>query len=181
MRGLLLTLFAGCLLGTATPSQSNSPAATLTVIRAGSLIDGTSDAPRKNQLIFVRGKRIEKIADASAAIPAGATIIDLSSSTALPGLIDSHTHIFLWGEDPAKGGYDVNILKAGIALRAARATFAVRRALEQGFVALRDLETEGAGFGDIEIKQAIEEGTIPGPRIFGATRAISTTGGYNLE
>jgi imidazolonepropionase-like amidohydrolase len=158
-----------------------APAQRVTVIRAGALIDGTSGAPRKNQLIFVRGNRIEKVVDASAQIPTGAAVIDLSSATVLPGLIDSHTHIFLWGEDPAKGGYDENILKAGIALRAARATFACRRALEQGFTTLRDLETEGAGYGDIEIKQAIEEGTIPGPRIFGATRAISTTGGYNLE
>src|SRR6266568_4521686 len=156
-------------------------AAPLTVIRAGTLIDGVSEAPKKNQLIFVRGERIEKVAEASAAIPSGTHVIDLSNATVLPGLIDAHTHIFLWGEDPAKGGYDANILKAGIALRAARATYAARRALEQGFVALRDLETEGAGYGDIEIKQAIEEGTIPGPRIFGATRAISTTGGYNLE
>ena len=153
----------------------------LTVIRAGSLIDGSNAAPRKNQLIFVRGNHIEKVSDATAQIPAAASVIDLSSATVLPGLIDSHTHIFLWGEDPAKGGYDVNILNAGMALRAARATFACRRALEQGFTTIRDLETEGAGYGDIEIKQAIEEGTIPGPRIFGATRAISTTGGYNLE
>jgi imidazolonepropionase-like amidohydrolase len=156
-------------------------AAALTVIRTGMLIDGVSEAPKKNQLIFVRGERIEKIADGSAPIPAGAKVIDLSNATVLPGLIDSHTHIFLWGEDPAKGGYDANILNAGIALRAARATYAVRRALEQGFTTLRDLETEGAGYGDIEIKQAIVEGTIPGPRLFGATRAISTTGGYNLE
>jgi imidazolonepropionase-like amidohydrolase len=182
MRRLLFALFAGCLLGTVAPSQSNSPsAAPLTVIRAGSLIDGTSDAPRKNQLIFVRGQRIEKLTDASAQIPSGAAVLDLSSATVLPGLIDSHTHIFLWGEDPAKGGYDANILKAGIALRAARATFAVRRALEQGFTTLRDLETEGAGYGDVEIKEAIAEGTIPGPRLFVVTRAISSTGGYNLE
>jgi imidazolonepropionase-like amidohydrolase len=163
-------------------AQSQAPiAATLTVIRAGTLIDGASDTPRKNQLIFVRGERIEKVTEASVQIPAGSTIIDLSSSTVLPGLIDSHTHIFLWGEDPAKGGYDANILNAGMALRAARATFAVRRALEQGFTTLRDLETEGAGYGDVEIKQAIAEGTIPGPRLFVVTRAISTTGGYNLE
>ncbi|HUL16340.1 MAG TPA: amidohydrolase family protein [Terriglobales bacterium] len=153
----------------------------LTVIRAGSLIDGTSEAPRKNQLIFVEGEKIVKVEEGSAPIPAGAEVIDLSSATVLPGLIDSHTHIFLWGEDPKKGGYDANILKAGIALRAARATFAVRRALEQGFTTLRDVETEGAGYGDVEIKEAIAEGTIPGPRLFVATRAISTTGGYNLE
>jgi imidazolonepropionase-like amidohydrolase len=156
-------------------------AGAVTVIRAGTLIDGVSETPRKNQLIFVRGERIEKVTESGTAIPAGARVIDLSNATVLPGLIDSHTHIFLWGEDPQKGGYDANILKAGIALRAARATVAARRALEQGFTTLRDVETEGAGYGDVEIKQAIEEGTIPGPRLFCATRAISTTGGYNLE
>jgi imidazolonepropionase-like amidohydrolase len=173
-----LLIFSLLICATRLHAQSSEQ---LTVIRAGSLIDGSNAAPRKNQLIFVRGSHVEKVSDASAQIPSAATVIDLSSATVLPGLIDSHTHIFLWGEDPAKGGYDVNILNAGIALRAARATFACRRALEQGFTTLRDLETEGAGYGDIEIKQAIEEGTIPGPRIFGATRAISTTGGYNLE
>jgi imidazolonepropionase-like amidohydrolase len=167
--------------GIASAQSTNPATGPLTVIRAGTLIDGSSESARKNQLIFVRGDRIEKVTDASTQIPASATVIDLSSSMVLPGLIDSHTHIFLWGEDPAKGGYDANILKAGIALRSARATFACRRALEQGFTTLRDVETEGAGYGDVEIKQAIAEGTIPGPRLFCATRAISSTGGYNLE
>jgi imidazolonepropionase-like amidohydrolase len=162
--------------------QTAKPAApSLVVIRAGALIDGKSDTAKKNQLIFVRGNRIENVTDASTVIPSDAKVIDLSHSTVLPGLIDSHTHIFLWGEEPAKGGYDVNILKAGMALRAARATFAAKRALEQGFTTLRDVETEGAGYGDVEIKQAIEEGTIPGPRLFCSTRGISSTGGYNLE
>ena len=154
----------------------------VTVIRAGVLIDGKSDQPRRDQVIVVRGNRIESVSDAaSAKIPAGASTIDLSHATVLPGLIDSHTHIFLQGEDPAQGGYDANILKYPLAFRAARATVAARRALEQGFTTLRDLETEGAGYGDVGIKEAIEGGYIPGPRLFVVTRAISTTGGYNLE
>jgi imidazolonepropionase-like amidohydrolase len=152
------------------------------VIRAGSLIDGKSDKPRHDQVIIIHGNRIESVGDAAAAkIPTGATEIDLSKATLLPGLIDSHTHIFLQGEDPAQGGYDANILNAPLALRAARATVSARRALEQGFTTLRDVETEGAGYGDVGIKQAIERGYIPGPRLFVSTRAISTTGGYPLE
>jgi len=155
---------------------------TVTIIRAGVLIDGKSDQLRRDQLIVIRGNRIESVSDgASAKIPTGAALIDLSKATVLPGLIDSHTHIFLQGEEPAEGGYDANILWPPLALRAARATVSVRRALEQGFTTLRDVETEGAGYGDVGIKQAIERGYIPGPRLFVATRAISTTGGYSLE
>jgi imidazolonepropionase-like amidohydrolase len=166
--------------------KDNRTSESWTVIRAGSLIDGKSDKPKHDQVIVIHGNRIESVSDAaspktSAKIPAGATVIDLSKSTILPGLIDSHTHIFLQGEDPAQGGYDANILNAPLALRAARATVAARRALEQGFTTLRDVETEGAGYGDVGIKQAIELGYIPGPRMFVSTRAISTTGGYPLE
>ncbi|MGA8442284.1 MAG: amidohydrolase family protein [Candidatus Sulfotelmatobacter sp.] len=166
----------------AVAQESGPSSQSVTVIRAGILIDGKSNAPRNDQVIIVRGERIESVTDsASAKIPAGATVIDLSKATLLPGLIDCHTHIFLQGEDPTQGGYDVNILNAPLALRAARATVAVRRALEQGFTTLRDVETEGAGYGDVGIKQAIEQGYIPGPRLFVSTRAISTTGGYPLE
>ncbi len=167
----------------AVAQQKDNPASdSWTVIRAGSLIDGKAAAPRRDQVIIIHGNRIESVNDAATAkIPAGATVIDLSKATLLPGLIDSHTHIFLQGEDPAQGGYDANILNAPLALRAARATVSARRALEQGFTTLRDVETEGAGYGDVGIKQAIEGGYIPGPRLFVATRAISTTGGYPLE
>jgi imidazolonepropionase-like amidohydrolase len=153
-----------------------------TVIRAGTLIDGKSDTPLHDQMIVLRGNRIDHVSDAaSAKVPPGATVVDLSKATVLPGLIDSHTHIFLQGEDPAQGGYDVNILKYPASLRAARATVSARRALEQGFTVLRDVETEGAGYGDVGIKQAIDGGYIPGPRLVVSTRAISTTGGYSLE
>jgi imidazolonepropionase-like amidohydrolase len=163
-------------------AQQPNRAPQMTVIRAGTLIDGKSDKPRHDQVIVIRGNHVESVSDAATAkIPDGTTIIDLSKSTVLPGLIDSHTHIFLQGEDPAQGGYDANILTAPLALRAARATVAARRALEQGFTTLRDVETEGAGYGDVGIKMAIEGGYIPGPRLFVATRAISTTGGYMLE
>ena len=154
----------------------------LTIVKAGTLIDGVSNTARRDQVITIRGNVISEIANASSAkIPADATVIDLSKYTVLPGLIDAHTHIFLQGEDPAEGGYDVQLLKYPLAFRAARATVSARRALEQGFTTIRDMETEGAGYGDVGIKMAIERGYIPGPRMFAATRAISTTGGYPLE
>jgi imidazolonepropionase-like amidohydrolase len=172
-------LFCACALAQNKPA---TPLHRYTVIRAGTLIDGKPGPSRHNQVIIVRDNRIDSVSDASTArIPASATVVDLSQATVLPGLIDSHTHIFLQGEDPAQGGYDINILKYPLAYRAARATVAARRALEQGFTTLRDVETEGAGYGDVGIKEAIEEGYIPGPRLFVATRAISTTGGYPLE
>jgi imidazolonepropionase-like amidohydrolase len=173
-----LLLLSVCLLGAAPPKAPEA----VTVIRAGVLIDGVSAAPRQNQVILVRGNRIESVGDgAKATVPAGASVIDLSKATVLPGLIDSHTHIFLQGEDPAEGGYDAQLLKQPLAFRAARAAVSARRALDQGFTTIRDVETEGAGYGDVGIKQAIEAGYIPGPRMFVVTRAISTTGGYPLE
>jgi imidazolonepropionase-like amidohydrolase len=161
---------------------SPAPAEPLTAIRAGTLIDGRSDQARRNQVVVVRGRRIEAVGDAATTpVPPGARVIDLTGATVLPGLIDSHTHIFLQGEDPKEGGYDAQLLLAPLALRAARAAVSARRALEQGFTTIRDVETEGAGYGDVGIKQAVEKGYVPGPRMFVCTRAISTTGGYPLE
>jgi len=152
------------------------------VVRTRSLIDGTSQQPRPDQDILIRGERIEAVYRAGErALPPGAQLLDLGSATVLPGLIDCHTHVFLQGEVAAAGGYDIQLLKFPASYRAARAVVAARRALEQGFTTIRDVETEGAGYGDVGIKQAINEGYIPGPRMFVATRSISSTGGYSLD
>ena len=182
MKHCLAPLMLACAVSAGWAQNSGPVLKPLTVIRAGVLIDGESNSPRRNQVIIIRGNQIVEVSDAAGArIPTGAETVDLSQATVLPGLIDAHTHIFLQGEEPDQGGYDVQLLKYPLAFRAARATVSVRRALEQGFTTMRDVETEGAGYGDVGIKQAIEGGYIPGPRLFVSTRAISTTGGYPLE
>ena len=144
-----LTLFTFALLlvcgAFAQKPAENPPAEKVIAIRAATLIDGASAQPRHNVLIVVRGNRIESVTDGGTP-PANATVINLPAQvTVLPGLIDTHTHIFLQGEDPAEGGYDIQLLKHPSSYRAARATVSARRALEQGFTTLRDVETEGAG------------------------------------
>jgi imidazolonepropionase-like amidohydrolase len=170
------------LLAAAAASAAPPAAERPLVVTAAALIDGLAAKPRANVAVVIRGGRIVALRERGAAdLPADAERIDLGDATLLPGLIDTHTHLFLQGEVPAEGGYDVQLLKQPLSFRAARAVVAARRALEQGFTTLRDLETEGAGYGDVGIKQAIESGYIPGPRLIVATRAISTTGGYPLE
>jgi imidazolonepropionase-like amidohydrolase len=174
--------FAATALAQGTGPAKGSPAAEkIIAIRAANLIDGTAAQARHNVLIVIKGNKIESVTEGGNP-PAGATLINLPAGvTVLPGMIDTHTHIFLQGEDPAEGGYDVQLLKHPSSYRAARAAVAARRALEEGFTTLRDLETEGAGYGDVGIKEAINDGFIPGPRMLVVTRAISVTGGYPLE
>jgi imidazolonepropionase-like amidohydrolase len=165
----------------ASSPQAGAPLRTI-VVRARVLIDGANAEPRRDQDIAVRGNRIAAVyASGTRPLPNGAELIDLGAATVLPGLIDTHTHIFLQGEDPAAGGYDVQLLKFPASFRVARAIVAARRALEQGFTTIRDVETEGAGYGDVGIKRAINEGYIPGPRMFVSTISISSTGGYALD
>jgi imidazolonepropionase-like amidohydrolase len=163
-------------------SAASASAPATIVVRAQWLIDGSADKPRRGMEIVIRGDRIIEVRAAnSQPLPAAVQVIDLGAATVLPGLIDTHTHIFLQGEDPAAGGYDVQLLKFPASYRVARAIVAARRALEQGFTSIRDLETEGAGYGDVGVKRAINEGLIPGPRMWVSTLSISSTGGYPLE
>ncbi len=180
LRGALCLILCGALpLGLAAAPSAPEP---VTVITAAAMIDGVTAKPRSHVAVVIQGDRIIAVRDAgSPDVPAGARHVDLGAATLLPGLIDTHTHIFLQGEVPADGGYDVQLLKQSLSFRAARAVVAARRALEQGFTTIRDMGTEGAGYGDVGIKQAIEAGYIPGPRLFVCTLAISSTGGYPLE
>jgi len=144
------------------------------VIRAARLIDGRGGNPTSPALIVVRGNRIESI---GGAVPPDAQTIDLGDMTLLPGLIDAHTHILLQG-DITSADYDEQLFRESMPYRALRASRAVKIALEHGFTTLRDLETEGAMYTDVDVKRAINNGVIPGPRLFVSTRAMSVTGGY---
>jgi imidazolonepropionase-like amidohydrolase len=185
LRALAAAVLASAAAYAATAEQAGSPGKADThvmVLRAQSLIDGTGTEVRHHVDIVIGGNRILEVADSgSRPLPQGARVIDLGPLTVLPGFIDTHTHIFLQGEDPNAGGYDVQLLKYPASYRVARAIVAARRALDQGFTAIRDMETEGAGYGDVGVKQAINEGIIPGPRMWISTVSISSTGGYPLE
>src|SRR5213592_1556742 len=150
----------------------------VTALRCGRLIDGKRAEPIENAVVIVEGERIKE-AGAGLAVPAGARVVDLGRGTCLPGLIDNHTHVMLQGDITA-ADYDEQLLKESIPYRAIRATAAVRTALMNGFTALRDLETEGAMYADVDVKTAINRGVIPGPRMFVATRALAPTGTYPL-
>lgn len=147
-------------------------------IRAGRLIDGKSDRAQTNVLIVIEGNRIVSVTPGGAP-PAGAEVIDLSHATVLPGMIDAHTHVLLQG-DPTQKEYEDQILRESVAYRTLRASVSVRTALWNGFTMLRDLETEGAYYADVDLKRAIERGIIPGPRMQVSTRALAPTGAYPL-
>jgi imidazolonepropionase-like amidohydrolase len=171
---LLLTL-AAC-------AQGQAPAQNRTILRCGTLIDGKSEQPLKDVRIVVEGEKIVTLIQPrgpAGGDSAGQQIVDLSGETCLPGLIDTHTHVLLQGDITA-ADYDAQLLKESPEYRTILATVNVKRALDYGFTTIRDLETEGAGYADVDIRNAINRGVIPGPRMQVATRALDVTGAYPL-
>ena len=147
------------------------------VLRPERVWDGTSDQAASGWVVLVRGDRIESVGPAaSLRIPSDATIVDLPRVTLLPGLIDAHSHLFLHPYNETS--WDDQVLRESLALRTARATIHARQTLASGWILLRDLGTEGAGYADVGLKEAIDAGIIPGPHLLVATKAIVATGAY---
>ncbi len=166
------------------PARADTPAITVqnavstTWLKCGALWDGRGGRTLGPSLIEVRGAQIVSVRPAGATVPDG-KVIDLSQLTCLPGLIDSHTHVLLQGDITA-ADYDEQLLKQSPEYRTILATVNARRMLSWGFTSIRDLETEGAGYADVDVKNAIERGVIPGPRMQVATRSMDVTGAYPL-
>ncbi len=172
-------------LAAVTPAWAQAPPPAQTapplLIKAGRLIDGRSDAPQSGVGILIEGDRIKAVGPIAQVQgqARGARVIDLSQMTVLPGLIDAHTHLLLQG-DPTAQSYNEQLLYQSTPYRAILAARNARIALEHGFTAIRDLETEGAMYADVDVKHAVDRAEIPGPRIFAATRAMAPTGLYPI-
>jgi imidazolonepropionase-like amidohydrolase len=173
----LLTLLALAAFPMPLAAQASPPAERRVLVRAGRLVDVASGGARTDQGILITGDRITRVGPyADVAAGAGnAERVDLSKLTVLPGLIDAHTHVFLDGSD-----YATQLLKQSIPFRTIEAVTAARTALDYGFTTIRDLETEGAMYADVDVKTAVDRGIIPGPRMLVATRALAPTGMYPL-
>ncbi len=169
------------LLYTSLAAQAPSPPAATVLVKAGRLIDGRSDAPQSGVGILIEGERIKAVGPLAQiqSQAKGARVIDLSQMTVLPGFIDTHTHLLLQG-DPTAQSYNEQLLYESTPYRAILAARNARIALEHGFTAIRDLETEGAMYADVDVRRAVDRGEIPGPRIFAATRAMAPTGMYPI-
>ena len=169
---MLRRLFASCFVISLV--TLSAPAQSATVLRPARVFDG--DALHEGWAVRVAANRIEAAGPAASVSTAGATLVALPGATLLPGLVEGHSHIMLhpYNETP----WNDQVLHEGVALRAARAVNHLHATLMAGFTTIRDLGTEGAGYSDVELKQAVAQGIVPGPRVLAATRAIVATGAY---
>ena len=171
---LIPVVLAVAAAGLATAAEP--PAPPPIAIRAARLLDVRSGRYVEHPVVVVVGDRIDSVGTSA---PAGATVIDLGDRVLLPGFADLHTHILLQG-DATQAEYDDQILKEYPAHRVVRAVRAMQIGLAHGFTTMRDLETEGAGYDDVAIRDAVNEGVVPGPRLKVVGPALSTTGTYPI-
>jgi imidazolonepropionase-like amidohydrolase len=181
MRPILLIVLLLGQAGATGVSRPASPPASV-VLKPARVFDG--EVMHEGWAVRVKGDRIEAAGPASEMAAAGATVTDLPGATLLPGLVEGHSHVLLHPYDETP--WNDQVLKESLGLRTARAVAHLRATLFAGFTTIRDLGTEGAGYADAELKQAVNEGIVPGPRMLVSTRAIVATGsyapkGYSLE
>src|SRR5678816_288939 len=172
-----LLIFLMCVAMLLPQPQRTAPPETDYLLKPARVFDGESAQVHDNWAVLVHGDKIVRVGPAdSISPPAGAKVIDLKGTTLMPGLIEAHSHILLhpYSETP----WNDQVARESLSLRVARATNHLRNTLQAGFTTIRDLGTEGAGYADVGLKQAVEQGIIPGPRMLVATRAIVATGSY---
>ncbi|WP_373069781.1 amidohydrolase family protein [Gemmatimonas sp.] len=177
---LVLLLGATMLLGQRASAQTTAtvaPGSKPTLLVPDAVFDGVSDAPQRGWVVLVRGARISAVGPAaSISVPADAERIALPGTTLMPGMSDLHSHVLLHPYDETP--WNDQVLRESLALRTARAVNHLKATLDAGFTVLRDLGTEGAGYADVGLKEAVDQGIIPGPRLFVTTKAIVATGSY---
>ncbi len=161
----------------AQPTGAPQTPARSILLRPAHIFDGVSAQLQSGSVVLVRGDQIVAVGAASQiTVPPGTEVVELPNLTLLPGLIDAHSHVLLHPYNEAT--WDDQVLKEPLGMRVARATVSLRNTLMAGFTLLRDLGTEGAGYADVGLKQAIERDVIPGPRMIVVTRAIVMKGSY---
>ena len=175
LRGLALVALAGSASRAVAQTVAAASDSAVTLLVPDRVFDGTE--VREGWVVLVRGTRIAAAGPAaSVSAPPAARRIALPGTTLLPGLIEGHSHLLLHPYDEAP--WNDQVLREPLALRIARATNHARETLHAGFTTIRDLGTEGAGYADVGLKRAIEQGIIPGPRMVVTTRAIVATASY---
>src|SRR5882672_6211415 len=151
--------------------------ASVYLIKPARVFDGESAQLHEGWAVLTRGEKIEAVGSlGEITVPAGAKVIEAPGTTLMPGLIEAHSHVLLhpYNETP----WNDQVAREHLSLRVARATNHLRDTLLAGFTTIRDLGTEGAGYADVGLKQAVQQGIIPGPRMLVTTRAIVATGSY---
>src|SRR5574341_1720039 len=150
---------------------------TVYLLKPANIFDGEAAQLHSGWVVLVRGEKIEAFGPTNEIkAPAGTKVIELPGMTLMPGLIDAHSHILL--HPYSETIWNDQVAREALSLRIARATNHLRSTLLAGFTTLRDLGTEGAGYADVGLKQAVNQGIIPGPRLIITTRAIVATGSY---